>query len=110
MSILSNLFSNPAAYQEIGPEQLSNLKPGTRLIDVRQPEEFAGELSHLPGAELVPLSTLQTAAQSWERDASYLVICRSGGRSSAACDVLCKMGFSDVTNLRGGMTGVRAAG
>lgn len=110
MSFLSNMFAFQSPYKEIGPRDLSGLPQGTRLIDVRQPEEFEGELSHLSGAELVPLATLQSAAGSWDKSAPYLVICRSGGRSSAGCDVLCKMGFTDVTNLRGGMMGVRAAG
>jgi rhodanese-related sulfurtransferase len=108
MNFISNMFSAP--FKEIGPQQLGNLPEGTRLIDVRQPEEFDGELGHLSGAELVPLATLQTAAQSWDRSKPYLLICRSGGRSSSACGVLHKMGFSDITNLRGGMSGVRLAG
>lgn len=89
--------------------ELEALPEGTRIIDVRQPEEFNGELSHLDGAELVPLGTLQSAASDWDREAPVLMVCRSGGRSGQACQALLRMGFSNVMNLRGGMMAVRAA-
>ena len=50
---------NARAYQDITPSQLDTLAPGTRRIDVREVEEFTGPLGHLPGAELVPLGTLE---------------------------------------------------
>ncbi len=108
LNFISNLFSGSAAYKQIESHELGQLAPFTRLIDVRQPEEFSGELGHLDGAELVPLATLTKQAASWDKSAPYLLICRSGGRSSSACDALVKMGFSDVTNLRGGMLSVRS--
>ncbi len=81
-----------------------------RLVDVREPAEFTGELGHLPKAELVPLSSLPQAAASWDRAAPLVVICRSGGRSAAAARVLEQMGFRAVMNLDGGMLAVHAAG
>jgi len=74
-----------------------------RIIDVRQPDEFFGELGSIEGAELVPLDTLDAAASSWASDDKLLVVCRSGGRAGQACDYLTQSGFNDVTNLVGGM-------
>ena len=108
MSFLSNLFGGSTAYKEITPAQLNQLAPKKRVIDVRQPEEFEGDLGHLEEAELVPLATLSAAAVSWDKTQPYLLVCRSGGRSSSACSTLSRMGFSDVTNLRGGMLAVRS--
>ena len=73
------------------------------MIDVRQPEEFFGELGHINGAELVPLTTLQTAIEFWPKKEPILVVCRSGVRAFSACNELISMGFTKVTNLKGGM-------
>lgn len=77
-------------------------KDYVRLIDVRQPEEYIGPMGHLPGAELVPLDTLTQAAESWDRDQPYLIVCRSGARSNMGAIALKNMGFDKVANLVGG--------
>ncbi|MGB0591103.1 MAG: MBL fold metallo-hydrolase [Myxococcota bacterium] len=81
---------------------------GGRVIDVRTPGEFVGELGHLPGAVLAPLHELAQRAQSWPREEPVLVVCRTGRRSVQGCTVLTELGFSDVTNLSGGMTAWRS--
>lgn len=91
-----------AAFASIRPQQLQSLD-GVRVIDVRQADEFDGELGHIDGAQLVPLDTLASAAASWPTDTPLLMVCRSGGRSSRACELLVERGFTNVTNLEGGM-------
>lgn len=88
---------------DVGREKL-------RIIDVREPSEFNGELGHIPGAELVPLGTLIDAAKEWDRDTKILLVCRSGGRSSRAAEALSHLSFGKLKNLRGGMTAYNAAG
>ncbi|MBX7084658.1 MAG: rhodanese-like domain-containing protein, partial [Nannocystaceae bacterium] len=97
-------------HDQIGPAELDAWRGRARIVDVREPAEFRGELGHLPGAELVPLATLAHTAQSWDRDAAIVVVCRSGGRSAAAQRLLASMGFRVVLDLRGGMLAVDAAG
>lgn len=80
-----------------------------RLVDVRQPEEYTGELGHIAGAELVPLATLDVGAAQWKRDEPIVVLCRSGGRSGRAARVLENLGFSRVASMAGGMLAWRAA-
>jgi sulfur dioxygenase len=74
-----------------------------RLIDVREPSEFEGELGHIAGAELVPLSAVASSAEDWNTRDPLLVVCRGGLRAERACNTLVGMGFEDVTNLSGGM-------
>lgn len=95
-------------YVDIEPKEVGREK--LRIIDVREPGEFSGELGHIPGAELVPLGTLVDAAKNWDRDADLLLVCRSGGRSSKAAEALARLGFKKLKNLRGGMTAYNAAG
>lgn len=70
---------------------------------MRQPTEFTGELGHVPGATLVPLGSLPEAAETWDREAPLVVICRSGGRSATAAARLVIAGFRRVMNMSGGM-------
>ncbi|MBN9682513.1 MULTISPECIES: rhodanese-like domain-containing protein [unclassified Corallococcus] len=94
-------------YQDVTPAQLDTLGPEVRRIDVRELDEFTGPLGHLPGAELVPLGTLEAAAASWPREQPLLLICRSGGRSVKAAQALARGGFQNLYNLAGGMLAVR---
>jgi rhodanese-related sulfurtransferase len=95
-------------YRELRPSELPGGPLGVRVIDVRERSEFIGELGHIPGAELVPLSTGSTVAASWPRDQELLLVCRSGGRSARAAQQLCAMGFRRVVNLVGGMLAYQA--
>lgn len=95
--------TNPGGYRDLPPEGAVRFGAQLRVIDVRQPEEYVGELGHLEGAELVPLATVGAAALGWDRSQPLLMVCRSGGRSGAAAATLARMGFLHVYNLIGGM-------
>ncbi|MFZ5482070.1 MAG: MBL fold metallo-hydrolase [Myxococcota bacterium] len=75
-----------------------------KVVDVRDADEFHGDLGHVPGAALVPLATLAEAAQAWPRDVRLLLVCRTGMRSASACETLTRLGFADLHDLEGGMT------
>ncbi|MBL7666268.1 MAG: rhodanese-like domain-containing protein [Bacteriovoracaceae bacterium] len=75
-----------------------------RLIDVRRPDEFTGELGHIPGAELVTLGpNLVQFLEEQDKDEKILFICRSGQRSANATLMALDMDYNDVANLEGGM-------
>ncbi len=90
------------------PLEVRSMLPRLRVIDVREPHEFFGAEGHVPGAELVPLASLEAAAAQWPRDEPLVVVCRSGGRSSRAAQLLNMLGFKHVTNLLGGMIAWKA--
>lgn len=103
--------SNPAGYRDVAPSDVPSPAPAElMLIDVREPAEFTGELGHMPGATLVPMAGLPLAAAGWNRNAEYLIICKSGGRSSMSAQTMLRMGFTKVMNLTGGMLAWNAAG
>lgn len=77
----------------------SRLNDGARLIDVREFDEYTS--GHVPGAENWPLSELPDTFVSLGTDEGILLICKSGGRSSRACDFLSDHGHS-VLNVAGG--------
>jgi rhodanese-related sulfurtransferase len=104
-----------AAMPLISPEQLAAEQRGAApplLLDVREPEEFVGELGHIKGALHVPLDVL---ARRLPKLAGYvgrelIVICRSGARSATAGAILRHAGFDHVRNLSGGMLEWNARG
>ena len=83
---------------------------GVRLVDVREPHEYTGELGHIAGAALVPMGTVAQHAPSWNKDEEILCICKSGGRSGNIAAALTQAGFKKVMNLTGGMLAWNAAG
>ena len=95
-------MSLPKPFKTVDAHSLELPRAG-QIIDVRSRVEFEGQLGHLPGAMLVPLPDLVAKADGWNRDIPLLMVCGRGQRSSNGCLQLSKMGFSDVTNLSGGM-------
>lgn len=74
------------------------------VIDVRGPDEFVGELGHIKGAQLVTLGIdLHNFFETAAKDKNYLFVCRSGGRSTQATLLAKSKGFTNVTNMAGGM-------
>jgi molybdopterin/thiamine biosynthesis adenylyltransferase/rhodanese-related sulfurtransferase len=71
------------------------------LIDVREVEEW--EVIHIPQARLIPLQTIPSQAASLPKDAEIIIHCKAGMRSAKACEYLSTLGFSNVTNVSGGM-------
>jgi len=86
-------------------ETLLGASPPPLLLDVRESEEYTGELGHISGSLLIPLKDLPTRAPELEKykERHIIAICRAGVRSSTAAAVLTGLGFERVSNLKGGM-------
>jgi sulfur dioxygenase len=82
------------------------------LLDVREQDEYAGELGHIAGSILVPLKDLPGRADEFaaSKQAEVVAICRAGVRSATAAAILTGLGFEHVYSLRGGMLDWAAAG
>ena len=111
MSILyDDASQHPAGYREIDAVTVARSRGKIRIIDVREPSEFAGELGHPPSALLVPLATIENAAANWDQDEEIVLVCRSGARSARAAMILSAIGFKRPMNLVGGMLAWNRAG
>lgn len=80
------------------------------IIDVRTPEEYAG--GHLAGAVNIDYSSadFKEIINKLDKNATYLVYCRTGSRSAAASAIMLELGFKDIYNMTGGITDWQAAG
>ncbi|MDB5156261.1 MAG: rhodanese-like protein [Mucilaginibacter sp.] len=80
-------------------EKLDN-KEDFQLIDVR--EDFEYETSNLGGL-LIPLGGIVIEADKISKDKPVVVMCRSGKRSAAAIMQLEQLGYTNLSNLQGGI-------
>jgi rhodanese-related sulfurtransferase len=62
-----------------------------------------GELGHVPGAEIVPLGSIESVAKTWDKEQEIVLVCRSGARSARAASLLASLGFRRPMNMVGGM-------
>lgn len=85
-------------------------RPGTTVIDVRTPAEFAE--GHLPGAVNIDVGSpdFATRIAGLDKSAPYAVYCRSGNRSAAAVEAMRGQGFTGMYHLAGGITAWQSAG
>lgn len=78
---------------------------GPFVLDVREPfEQYQSKLDY-ENSTLIPLGELADRLNEIEaqKDQEVVCMCRSGGRSAKACEILEKEGFENVANLKGGI-------
>ncbi|HWO03076.1 MAG TPA: rhodanese-like domain-containing protein [Blastocatellia bacterium] len=106
--------------KEVGAQEAHDLlqsDPKLTYLDVRSVPEFeAGHaagainiplLHFSPGAGMSPNDDFQAVVEATlDKNAKYVIGCKTGGRSARACEVMTQMGFTDVTNMRGGFGGL----
>ncbi|MFC3681754.1 rhodanese-like domain-containing protein [Bacterioplanoides pacificum] len=82
-------------------------QPGVVVLDVREPAEF--DMGHLPGSVNVPRGLLEFMVGNHpalsDPQATVLLYCKNGGRSTLAAHTLKQMGFDHVQMLVGGFDG-----
>lgn len=113
----SSLFAGNAPEAEAEIERVAvqefsqAAKQGNRtILDVRTSAEFAG--GHIAGAILTDWNNPSFSSQVAALDTSkeYLVYCHSGNRSAKAVAAMRGMGFTNITELSGGIIAWEAAG
>ncbi len=83
-------------------------EPRLQILDVRRPGEFAA--GRVPGARHVSLDRLESECATLDRSRPLAVVCQSGYRSSTACSLLRRKGFTELRNVTGGTSAWVAAG
>jgi len=99
-----------AGLPELAPTWVAEHQGEITLVDVRSAEEFHGPDGRIAGSLLIPLPELESRLGELPAEQPLVVVCHSGSRSALATQQLLKAGRQQVANLRGGITGWRAAG
>ncbi len=89
------------AHEKIGAD-------GHVLLDVRTREEVRE--MHVPGSLHIPLDRLEREADKLKDYTSIHVMCRSGGRSAMATQLLHDLGLKQSENVSGGIMAWHAKG
>ncbi len=99
--MLRNLFSNKKLLSPKVAKDNIEKDRSIVLLDVREMDEYKG--GHIKGALLVPLGSIQDKMNKLNvlKSTTIYVYCHSGARSTRACDILEKMGYTQVYNLGG---------
>jgi rhodanese-related sulfurtransferase len=83
------------------------MKSGAALaiVDVRGPDEFVGELGHIPGAVNIPVGDIANRLIEIKAlgNKPVIMVCKTDKRSARAAEFLRDADFADVRVLRGGM-------
>jgi len=84
--------------------------PDAIVLDVRTPGEYAQ--GHIPNATLIDFKApdFKDNLAGLDRDAAYIVHCRSGGRSTKSLTAFKELGFTNVLHLDGGFLAWQKAG
>lgn len=80
---------------------LENPASGIRVIDVREPDEFA--IARVAGTTLVPLSLLPQRFTELDANTQYYLHCKGGVRSMKALNFLRERGYKYVKSVKGGI-------
>jgi rhodanese-related sulfurtransferase len=93
------------AVNDIDPQEVweKHNDPAVVLVDVRRPDEFTGELGHIPGSRHIVLDALPQRLHELPSDKALVFVCRSGARSFQAAAFASEQGFASVFNMAGGM-------
>ena len=83
----------------------SKSKPSNVIIDVRTPQEFNdGFIRNAVNINIYDSNDFIEKVQSFSKKDEIYLYCKSGLRSSAACQIMDQLGFENVYNLKGGIT------
>ena len=78
------------------------LTPKVRLIDVREPWEYA--TAHIEGSTLIPMGEFTARAhQELDPDDRLLVLCHHGARSLSVTNWLRQQGYDAAQSVAGGI-------
>ena len=87
--------------QQIQWHEVKDLGDEAVVLDVRNPDEIAGNGHLVEGAVEIPLSKLRERLSDVPRDRMVVVSCASGQRAYYACRILQQNSFERVRNLSG---------
>jgi len=95
------------AVPSISCEQLKTLKQSDQpytLIDVREQDEW--DAGHIEDAIHIPRGLIEFKISEAvpDKEATIVVVCKSGGRGALCGQSLQSLGYTNVKNLEGGYT------
>jgi rhodanese-related sulfurtransferase len=106
-------FTHPSALSlpdEITPHRLARTRPLPVIVDIREQRQFLS--GHIAGAEHITRGELERNVTriAPELTIPILVYCAVGNEASLAAEKLARIGYRNVSSLKGGLQGWLEAG
>lgn|SRR5690625_1345869 len=73
-----------------------------QLIDVRSPGKY--NVFHIFGFKNIPVSEINKKIDTLSKDKKIITICQTGAHGNRACKKLKRRGFTNLANVRGGLS------
>jgi rhodanese-related sulfurtransferase len=104
--VLAGCSSGSAGLETVDPQAAATTiaeDSNEIILDIRTPEEF--DQGIIEGAINIDFyePTFASDLDALDKDAHYVVYCRSGNRSGQAMSTFADLGFTDVTEIDGGI-------
>ncbi|MEO8666131.1 MAG: rhodanese-like domain-containing protein [Ignavibacteria bacterium] len=106
-------FAQDNPTKVVTPEEFNNLISQSDtlvVLDVRTAKEF--ESGHIKDAVNIDFydADFKDSLSKLDKNKTYFVYCKLGGRSNSACSILSELGFEKLYNLKGGIVDWTAQG
>lgn len=107
----SEITTNIPLVQNISVQDIPEVtkdNANVKFLDVRTPAEISSGL--ISGAIKIDYRAkdFKDKLDKLDKSTSYIVYCKSGGRSSKSAEIMQQMGFKSIYNLQGGYTAIEA--
>lgn len=107
--LLSNIFHmKTISTKELQSTVEKGLPKDSLIVDVRTPAEYRSE--HIASAENIPLDQIDKHLEQLKGYKTIYVHCRSGARSTQACEKLHQHQLDNMVNVEGGIAAWSSAG
>lgn len=84
-------------------EALTKSQNGSLFINVREIDEVKDLSYDVPNIINIPLSLFEKSIKEIPKNKDIVLVCRGGGRSFRATELLLQSGFTKVSNMKGGI-------
>jgi len=101
----TNVLGAVSAFSDLSPDQFNQaLNSGKyTLIDVRTIDEYnAGHIKNAKQSDFYQTQAFSNYLDSLNKNANYLIYCRTGHRSASAMQIMQQKGFASVYDMAGG--------
>ena len=100
---LDIMFTNASVDEAYTLIQNNKSNPDFVIFDVRTPSEYAS--GHIENAVNLDYydDAFEETLDTYDRNKTYLIYCRTGNRSAAAMKIMKNLGFTNVYNMQGGI-------
>lgn len=100
--MLYKQFAPVKGVKDLSAKLFQEQSKGNKIIDVREPHEYIRK--HIAGAVNIPLSQLTQRMEEIPKNSTVFLYCQSGMRSKQAAKQLSRSGYTNLVNLKGGIS------